>query len=135
VRDRFSLPPKILRDIDSNGTIDLNLPEPNMPAGCTTRTSMATLVRCIEGHAFDSAASERCPTCGSAASKTQLVVEHKPPRGRTGAKKIAEDIVLFGFGFCILIFIASGIRQNLPAGGIKSVVHNAWEHRSAIHDA
>lgn len=51
---------------------------------------MATLVRCIEGHAFDPAASETCPICGSAVFKKEPGVENKRPRNVIDAKRLVE---------------------------------------------
>lgn len=62
---------------------------------------MATLVRCIEGHAFDKAGSETCPICGSAIFEKESVVKNEPSGDLTQAKKRAE----FAWGIVSLVVI------------------------------
>jgi hypothetical protein len=94
---------------------------------------MATLVRCIEGHAFDMTASETCPICGSTvwkkstASKREPIDENKPPRDRTKAKELAVVTISIVFSLAMIFAIAFGVGQLMPAGGIKLVIHDAWE--------
>jgi hypothetical protein len=92
---------------------------------------MATLVRCIEGHAFDRAASETCPVCGSTVWKNERdkepVAENKPPRDRTKTREIAVVTASIVFSLAMIFAIAFGIGQLMPAGGIKSLIHDAWE--------
>jgi hypothetical protein len=96
---------------------------------------MATLVRCIEGHAFDMAASETCPTCGSAVGKNKSVkepvYENKSPLDRTKIIELAVVTVSIIFSLAVIFAIALGIRQLMPEGGIKSVVHDAWARLEA----
>ena len=75
---------------------------------------MATLVRCIEGHAFDMAASETCPVCGSTVWKNETVVKNNPsPWDRTKAKKTA---VVIGYLVASIVFI--GVTIN--------IAHDIW---------
>jgi hypothetical protein len=98
---------------------------------------MATLVRCIEGHAFDLAASETCPIFGSTVWKNEPVkepvYENRPPLNRT---KIIENalgtigIIVF---FPMLFAIALGIGQLMPV--IKSAIHDYWQRVEALERA
>jgi hypothetical protein len=90
---------------------------------------MATLVRCIEGHAFDMAASETCPICGSTVWKNEPVVKNKPPPwDRTKAKQAA---VVIGYLVASIVFI--GVTINIAhniwtSNFVKSVTKNVEEH-------
>jgi hypothetical protein len=94
---------------------------------------MATLVRCIEGHAFDRAASETCPICGSTVWKNEPVkepvYENKPPLNRTKIIEIA--VVTGGFILCFAMMsaIAFGVGQFMP--DIKSAVYDYWQRVEA----
>lgn len=90
---------------------------------------MATLVRCIEGHAFDMAASETCPVCGSTVWKNETVVKNNPPPwDRTKAKKTA---VVIGYLVAAIVFV--GVTINIAhdiwtSHFVKAVTKNVEEH-------
>jgi hypothetical protein len=89
---------------------------------------MATLVRCIEGHAFDMAASETCPICGSTVGKDKSVLENKPSPDRTKAKQIAMAV---GYVFASIVFVLAtiGIAYDIwTSNFVKSVIQNVSEH-------
>jgi hypothetical protein len=100
---------------------------------------MATLVRCIEGHAFDRAASETCPICGSTVWKNETVkksikepvYEKKPPLDRTKIIELAVVAASIIFSLAMIFAIALGIGQLMPEGGIKSAIPGI---KSAIYD-
>lgn len=82
---------------------------------------MATLVRCIEGHAFDMSVSETCPSCGSTVWKKQTAVESKSPRNFLEMKKFAVAVVsvviFLGLTFAIANDIwawTSKLTQSAP---------------------
>jgi hypothetical protein len=86
---------------------------------------MATLVRCIEGHAFDMAASETCPICGSTVWKNEPVVKNKPPpRDRTKAKEAA---VVIGYLVASIVFVLATISIAHDIW-TSNFVKNVWEH-------
>lgn len=91
---------------------------------------MATLVRCIEGHAFDRAASETCPICGSTVWTNgpvkKPVYENRPPLDREKIMAIAVLAASVIIGLPVIFAVSLGIRQLLPEGGIKSVIHDLW---------
>jgi hypothetical protein len=89
---------------------------------------MATLVRCIEGHAFDRAASETCPICGSTVWKTELVVENKTPRNLKATKEAAV-----GIGYVVASIVFIGVTINIAhdiwtSHFVKAVTKNVEEH-------
>jgi hypothetical protein len=90
---------------------------------------MATLVRCIEGHAFDMAASETCPICGSTVWKNEPVVKNKsPPWDRTKAKQVA---VVIGYLVATIVFVGATItvaHDIWTSNFAKSVIKNVEEH-------
>jgi hypothetical protein len=98
---------------------------------------MATLVRCIEGHAFDRAASETCPICGSTVWKNEPVkepvkepvYENKPPLDRTKIIELAVVIGLFIFCCAMGSAIIFGVGQFMP--DVKSAIYNYWQRVEA----
>ena len=90
---------------------------------------MATLVRCIEGHAFDMAASATCPICGSTVWKNEPVVKNRPPPwDRTKAKQAAVAV-----GYLVAAIVVVGVIINIvhdiwTSNFVKSVTKNIEEH-------
>jgi hypothetical protein len=109
---------------------------------------MATLVRCIEGHAFDRAASETCPICGPTVSKKESVVENKLPRDHSKLKKPLTRISLNTQLWAALLVVVGGATWLAMIYGIGQLVdqvfiqqlelnvaeriHGSWEY---FHDA
>jgi hypothetical protein len=89
---------------------------------------MATLVRCIEGHAFDRAASETCPICGSTVWKNEPVIKSRaPPWDRTKAKQAAVSV---GYLVASIVFVGATINiahDIWTSNFVKSVIDYVWD--------
>jgi hypothetical protein len=88
---------------------------------------MATLVRCIEGHAFDMTASTTCPICGSTVWKAESVKVEKAPKAPLMTIESAVGVASIIFTIAMIIGGAWGIRQLMPPGGIKEVLSSVWK--------
>lgn len=108
---------------------------------------MATLERCIEGHAFDRAASETCQICGSTVWKKQPVAENTPPRDRaTEAADVFFSkhpvvaslfVVVVGATWLVMVYriehySTEQLGRLLKLKEYQSVIENVAER---IHDA
>jgi hypothetical protein len=101
-----------------------------------TGTSMATIVRCIEGHAFDRAASEACPICRSTVWEKQPVAENKPRWDRTKAKETAVGTVSIVASIVLVlgtIYIAHNIWTSNLIKLVRQPPHPLrYEHASLL---